>query len=348
MPNNTDIADSSTVAPVDESAQTPDELAMTDAFYESGRVKPGDGDEAWKDRAAGRQPKPKSDSDIMEQARNDDEEKPELVDGDEETPEETPEESEGKKTGLFDRDRQRLDIERANTRKREEAYQETITELADIVKTLKAGPPKEDTSEADAAKEIDAILDSLKTVDNDGNGATAEQVATAIRKIRAIDAKIAAKGPGPSSEIKEIREKLDSLGAQMAEDRAERDAAESSAMLIGLLDGFDRQYSTKGKGGKVLSGQYRNDVIKVVQKQLADQGLGRDNLPHSDHVRLLLDAAYREAFAADPKNKGLKPPRKKVNVPVDTGKGGSQIPVAPVHGDNDQVFAAMARSGEFN
>jgi len=253
-------------------------------------------------------------------------------------PEAEPEAKSKEKAGFeWDKARQAADIAAANARKQTEEHQETISSLTKLVETLqaKADAKPGDTQAEDSAKKIDELLESLTKVDDDGElVATAADVAKVIREMRTIDAQNAS-SPKPSAEIEKVLKSVEELRAEMSDLKAEREAAESEAMLNTMLDGLDKKYGET----------YRTDCIKTVQDQLADQGLGADNLPHVDHVRLMLDAAYRDAFTNDPKNKGKSPA--KVNVNVDSGKGGATIPTAPVCGDNDQVFEAMRASGEF-
>ena len=184
VPNDIDIADSSNnVALLDEAAQTPEEMAMTDDFYKSGRVAPGDGHDARQDAPADKETKPKSDSEIME---SETEEKPP-----EEKPAEAPAEKPEKKAGLWDHDRQARDMALANAAKLNEAHLKTIAELTDVVKgfSTKAGPAPDDEKAAREAK-VDELLASLsKTDDEGGMTSTAEDVAKVLREIRAIDAK---------------------------------------------------------------------------------------------------------------------------------------------------------------
>jgi len=331
------LADSNPSATGSEVDEHPIDQKSTDAFYG-----PEDNDD-WEARARGEKPKAK----VADDAPKGDD-----APGDDSTAKPDDEPAPKNKAGFWDKGRQADAQEQANARRREDASQRQIAELTGLVKTMheNASQSPPDTAAEDADKEINALVASLNKKDTDGDLiANAEDIVKVVLKIREIDARTSASTSSkPSAALEEMTEKFKALSERMDARDADAERAESSATLNVMLDGFDKQYSVTDKKGNVTSGAYRNDAIESVREQLADMGFDEANLPHANHVRFMLDAAYEKAFTDDPKNKNKDLPKPKVKVLVDPGKGGSTIPTAPVTGDNDQVFADMQRSGEFD
>lgn len=320
MPAPDTVLDAATVTPDDDG--DPTDRTMGEKFYASGRVSPGDESPEWKaHREAGGGDKPPVKAEKPpEETETTDPEK---------ASEEEPEAKADPKPGFWDKDRQQRDQANANERREMKGQIDTLTTL---VGTLQAqSTTKAETEQADAT--ADKVEDLMKIIEDPD--VTGPQIAKVMRELRAIDG-ARAKTSEPSSELGEVLKSIKALGDRMDANDARTEAAESSTMLNEMLDGFDKQYDPK----------YRNDAYESARKQLEAQGFGQDNLPHPEHVRLLLGNAYREAWDTDPKNKDKKP-RPKLTTPVDTGKGGNAIPLRGPDGDNDQVFADIRKRGEF-